>query len=111
MSQENHSIRRAEIKICAFLAQNNLPFSLADEIIPFLANTFPDSKIAQKITLGRTKATNMITRLIGPSFKKEILNIISTPGNFFSLIMDETTHLLRNNVAYVLYITIQKMRG
>lgn len=86
-------VKRAEIKICTFLAYKNLPFSLADEFIPFLAATFPDSKIAQKITLGRTKATNIITKLIGPSFLKEILKIITTPGNYFSIVMDETTDI------------------
>lgn len=92
-NHEDHAIKRAEIKICTFLANNNLPFSLSDSFIPFLANTLPDSKIARKIHLGRTKATNIVTRLVGPAFKQDIINIISTPGNFFSIIMDETTDI------------------
>ncbi|XP_063635151.1 uncharacterized protein LOC134805883 [Cydia splendana] len=88
---EDDAIKRAEVKICAFVAEHNLPISLVDDLVPFMANIYPDSTIAQKVTLGRTKATNMLTKLIAPACTYEILKVIKEPGNFFSIIMDETT--------------------
>lgn len=48
--------RPAEVKVTAFLAEHNLSLSLADSLVPFIRNTFPDSTIARQMSLGRTKA-------------------------------------------------------
>lgn len=39
--EEEEQTRRAELKLCAFIAQHNLPLSLCDNLVPFLENTFP----------------------------------------------------------------------
>lgn len=46
---EDKLIKRAKIKISAFIAEHNLPISLVDHLVPLMANIFPDSKIAQKL--------------------------------------------------------------
>lgn len=39
------NVKDAEIKLCAFLAAHNIPFSAIDDLIPCLKSAFPDSKI------------------------------------------------------------------
>lgn len=36
---------RAEIKICAFLAEHNISFKVMDHMIDMLKSAFPDSKV------------------------------------------------------------------
>lgn len=83
LTEDDQLIKRAEIKVCAFLAQHNLPFSLADSLILFMADIYPDSNIARKVTLGRTKATNTVTKLLGPDCANNLINKLKIPGTFF----------------------------
>ncbi|KAF9406904.1 hypothetical protein HW555_012882 [Spodoptera exigua] len=88
---EDELRKRAELKICAFLAHHNLSFSLMDDLIPFLKNTFTDSNTIKSISLGRTKATNTIKTVLGPILTQELIDKLKkTP---FSIIMDETTDI------------------
>ncbi|KAF9417162.1 hypothetical protein HW555_005673 [Spodoptera exigua] len=88
---EDELRKRAELKICAFLAHHNLSFSLIDDLIPFLKNTFTDSNTIKSISLGRTKATNTIKTVLGPILTQELIDKLKkTP---FSIIMDETTDI------------------
>jgi hypothetical protein len=84
-------IKRAELKLAGLLAANNLPFVLMDTLVPLLANIFPDSNIAKGLQMGRTKATAVVTQILGPEFSMELTNSIKEPGSYFSLILDETT--------------------
>lgn len=84
-------VKRAEIKLCALLASNNLPFTLMDTLLPMCKNIFPDSKIAEKLSSGRTKSTAVIKNCLGKAFLDSLNEKLKVPGNFFSLIMDETT--------------------
>ncbi|KAF9406804.1 hypothetical protein HW555_012943 [Spodoptera exigua] len=91
---EDELRKRAELKICAFLAHHNLSFSLMDDLIPFLKNTFTDSNTIKSISLGRTKATNTIKTVLGPILTQELIDKLKkTP---FSIIMDETTEISRS---------------
>lgn len=90
--------RRAELKLCALLGSNNLPFILMDTLTPLLGNIFIDSKIAQNISLKRTKATVTLKQALGDVFSTELYDQLSRPGSFFFLIMDETTD--RGTVIY-----------
>lgn len=44
-------IRRAELKLSAMLATNNLPFSLMDILIPLAKDIFTDSEIVSKLAV------------------------------------------------------------
>ncbi|KAF9424289.1 hypothetical protein HW555_000428 [Spodoptera exigua] len=88
---EDELRKRAELKICAFLAHHNLSFSLMDDLIPFLKNTLTDSNTIKSISLGRTKATNTIKTVLGLILTQELIDKLKkTP---FSIIMDETTDI------------------
>lgn len=71
--KEDELKKRAELKICAFLAQHNLPLSLADDFTSFLADVSPDSEIAKSLQLGGTKATNAIKTVLGPIITQELV--------------------------------------
>lgn len=60
-------------------------------LVPPIANICPDSKIAQKMSMGRTKATAVVNQILGAHFMKNTAKYLKAPGNFFSVIMDETT--------------------
>ncbi|XP_044744751.1 uncharacterized protein LOC123306698 [Coccinella septempunctata] len=64
-----------------------------DTLVPVLKNIFLDSKIAQSIKLKRSKATALVTESLGHNFLKILFNNLKIPGNFFSLIKDETTDI------------------
>ncbi|KAK9877177.1 hypothetical protein WA026_016925 [Henosepilachna vigintioctopunctata] len=83
--------KKTELKISAFLAQHNLSFSLMDDLILFLKDTFTDSNTIKSINLGRTKTTNAIKTVLTPIFSQELVDKLKeTP---FSIIMDETTDI------------------
>lgn len=89
--KEEELKKRAEIKLCAFLAEHNLPLMLSDALVPFLANTFPDSAIIKSVNLGRTKATNIVKTVLGPILTEELVSKLKKTT--FSIIMDETTDI------------------
>ncbi|XP_050505697.1 uncharacterized protein LOC126883968 [Diabrotica virgifera virgifera] len=90
---ENNLVKRAELKLCSLLATKDLPFLLMDTVCPLLKDIFPDSKIAQQLTVKRTKATQIVVECLGDNFLKELYEKLRVPGMFFSLIMDETTDI------------------
>lgn len=76
-------VAKMEIKICSFLAENNLPISLCEDTLSFLRSLFPRDDVLRKVTLGKQKATNTVRQVLG--FHLELLQ------KKFSLIIDETT--------------------
>lgn len=84
-------IKRAEIKCAGLIAANNLPFSLMDSLAPLCKDLFPDSKIAQGLGMKRVKTTHIVKNSLGTTFLELLHNNLREPGNYFSLIKDETT--------------------
>jgi len=85
----DQAIKRAEIKICGFLAEHNIPFNTMDHLTDVLKKAFPDSKIAEGLHLGRTKSTNIVKHVIGQNHKDELINDLKNTN--FSIIIDEST--------------------
>lgn len=82
---------RAELKLCAFIAQHNLLLSLLDHMIPILVKTFLDSATLKTVSLGRTKTTNTIIIVLGPMTTQQLASKLKATS--FSIIMDETTDI------------------
>ncbi|CAG9772286.1 unnamed protein product [Ceutorhynchus assimilis] len=59
-------VKRAELKLCGFLAEHNIAFLANDHLVPLLQDCFPDSNILKNVKLGRTKATG-VTKNVTPS--------------------------------------------
>ena len=66
-SSEKDKVSRAEIKLAAFFAEHNIALNSADH----LKDIFPDSKIAQSMTLKRSKSTYVIKE-IGKNAQQEL---------------------------------------
>ncbi|XP_031334601.1 zinc finger BED domain-containing protein 5-like [Photinus pyralis] len=83
--------KAAEIKITGFLSEHNISFNSADHLTNLIKSCFPDSKIAQGMSLGRRKATQISKHVIGACAEEEIISYLKC--NKFSLIIDESTDI------------------
>lgn len=82
-------VKSGEIKMACFLAEQNLPFSLADDLKDLIQSVAQDSKLAPELTFGRTKAHAIITNVTGKVAENQLIEILQK--NNFSLIVDEST--------------------
>ena len=80
-----------EIKLCAFIAEHNLPISLSDDFIALLKSMFPLNNTLKNVTLGKQKATNVIRQVIGFDYLQEAVSALRERK--FSVIIDETTDM------------------
>jgi hypothetical protein len=81
----------AELLLALLMAERHLPFLLADHLKGVLPRMFPDSNIAADWRLGRTKATYLITHVLGPEVKALVVELMR--ANPFFIIVDETTDI------------------
>ena len=66
-------VMAAEVKLTFFLAENHLPMAVADQASRFFKSMFPDSRIAKKITCGRTKASAVLNDAIAEDLKENLV--------------------------------------
>ncbi|KAJ8041329.1 hypothetical protein HOLleu_12119 [Holothuria leucospilota] len=88
-STSSDAISKMEIKLCSFLAENNLPLSLSDDLVALLKSLFPNDETLKGVTLGKQKATNTVRQTLGFYYMKENIDILKSRK--FSIIIDETT--------------------
>lgn len=81
-----------EIKLCAFIAEYNLPISLSDDFVEFLRSLFPLNKL-KNVTLGKQKATNVIRQVIAFDYLHLQQAVSALRERKFSMIIDKTTDL------------------
>jgi hypothetical protein len=105
------SIKRAEIKLAALVAENNLPFTVMDKLTPLIKDICPDSKIAEKLALRRTKTTTIIKQTLGSTFLELLYDKLREPGSFFSIIMDETTDVGTKKQCALSVVYFDKLTG
>lgn len=84
-------IKRAELKLAAYITLHNLPFLIMDSLPSLQKNIFEDSEICKNIHIKRKKAQQLAVGILAPTFKKELVQILHTTP--FSLIVDETTDI------------------
>lgn len=87
-------VHKAELQICAFLAEHNIPFRTVDHLVEIYSRAFPDSQIAKKIKLKRSKATGVVINVIGESEKQDLTKKLRLKK--FSLLIDEPTDVSTN---------------
>ena len=78
-----------EVKLCAFIAEPNLPISLVESFVELLKNLCPDDKALALVKLGKQKATNIIQQVLGFDYIREATRLLRLQK--FSTIIDETT--------------------
>ena len=84
-------VKKAEIKLVAFIVEHNLPFQGMDHLSDVVSTTFTDSKIAQQFSSKHTKTRSIIKNVLAKKFRNafdEILRNIK-----FSIIIDESTDI------------------
>lgn len=89
--RHNTLLKTAELNICIFLHEHNLPFLLADHLLKFLPHICPDSEVAKSLSCSRTKATYITKECLAKQQMQEISEILKI--THFSLIIDETTDI------------------
>jgi len=92
-------VAKAEIVLTAFMAEHNTPFLQADHLIECCKQMFPDSAIAQKMSLKRTKAAYVMQYGIAHFERLEVINICINQK--FSIIVDESTDVSTNQMLAV----------
>ena len=59
-NKEDQKVTAAEVRLAALLCEKNIPLSFTDSLIPVLKKCFDDSKILQRVKLGKQKCSSMI---------------------------------------------------
>ena len=73
-------------------AKEDFPFWVSDGVPQLFQRMFPDSAVAQKMTVSHTKVSYVISHGLGPYFlQKTIDNILSSPDTYYAIHFDETT--------------------
>lgn len=83
-------LKIAELRLAAHVAVHSSLCS-ADHLAPLLASTFPESNVAVGVTLGRTKCTALVSKVLGHTFREMLLEDIGEQP--YSLIIDESTDI------------------
>ena len=73
--------KRAELKICSFIAEHNISFRVMDHLSPLISETFHDSAIAKGFSCKRTKAAALTYNVLAESFKSSLQKDINASGN------------------------------
>lgn len=85
------NVKKAEIKLAAFFASNNVAFRVVDQLEPILKEIFPDSKICQDIKLKQTKCTEIINNVLCKKETNDLVNHLRKTE--FSVLLDESTDI------------------
>ncbi|CAG9790388.1 unnamed protein product [Diatraea saccharalis] len=90
-------VKKAELNMCALLAEHNLPFRIMDHMSEIINKCFSDPEVAKAYSCKRTKAAVLTYNVLKPELEKEMhadlrsCQNISTGSPMFSLIIDEST--------------------
>lgn len=90
-SKFEKEVAAAELKLCAFVAEHNLPVAIMDHLPGLIANAAPDSKIASAVKCARTKTTSVFRHVLAANYLKDL--VLHLQKNKFSLVIDESTDL------------------
>ncbi|KAL1487059.1 hypothetical protein MTO96_008362 [Rhipicephalus appendiculatus] len=83
-------ITKAEALFTMSLAVKAIPFAYADTASRTFPLMFPDSKIAESFSCGRTKASYIVSDELGPHFKSKVIDEVSWPDVYYTIQIDET---------------------
>lgn len=106
---QNRQVQDFELRLSAFFAEHNVAFQIVDHLVPLLKEIIPDSKIIQKVTLGRQKCTNIVKNVLASSVTEDLINILKV--NKFSILIDEGTDIGLNKTMCVLVRYVNPQNG
>ena len=79
-------VTKAEVYFALFVAEHNLSFSTADHFTKLCKKMFPDSKVADKFSCGRTKTRSIIFHTLAPAVNADVAHACTT--NPFTILCD-----------------------
>lgn len=85
----SETVKASELRIAAFIAEHDLPFTVAEHLPKFIQAVCPDSEIARNLKCGRTKATAVVKNVFGQESFEQLIKTLQERK--FSLIVDEST--------------------
>ena len=98
-SQRNIYKEASEVQIAAFLAEHNLPFTLARPLVHLIQSRAPknsgEQAALQQLKMSDTKCSNTVRQGLGLYFAKELVTILRERQ--FCIIPDETTDVATEN--------------
>lgn len=83
------AVKRSEIQLSAFFAENNVAFLAADRLVGVQKKIFTDSKVAQDMKLGRDKCNAIVRNVIAKVETEDLVKILRK--TLFSIMLDEST--------------------
>ena len=84
-------IAKSELLLAGYFAEHHIPFSHADHLLTLCKSAFPDSQIASKLSMKRTKISYVMQNGIAFHEKLKVTNICKESK--FSIIIDESTDI------------------
>ncbi|XP_015123437.1 uncharacterized protein LOC107045628 [Diachasma alloeum] len=90
----------AEIKIAAFCADHKMAYNALNHVSDVLKECFPDSRIAQKMAVKRTKRTAIVKNVIGETERRVLAEKLKKTK--FSILTDESTDVLATKTSCLL---------
>lgn len=81
--------KAGEVKMACFIAEHNLSFNIASHLNKLICAVCPDSKIAEQLSISRTKARAIIVNVTGQTAEENIIQMLQ--NNCFALLVDEST--------------------
>ena len=95
MIEESISLKErrklAEIRYAALIADRNIPFQTAKDILNFFQEIGKDSDVLQKMSMSRKKCTNIISNVLCPIETDRVVESIRNTK--FSIFIDETSDI------------------
>ena len=79
-------ISAAELYFTTFISKHNLPFLAADHFTKLCKVMFPDSKVAEGFSCGRTKTTAIVKFALAPALNADVIKECQT--SLFTLLCD-----------------------
>lgn len=86
---QKKQVKTAEIMLCSYIVEHNLPFKACEHLPNLLKSAFHDSEILKSVTLGKTKAAGIIKNVISKSCIEDLSCTLKSEK--FSVIIDEST--------------------
>ncbi|CAH2100904.1 unnamed protein product [Euphydryas editha] len=80
--------KKGGIKMACFIAEHNLSLNVASHLTKLIRAVCPDSKVAEELSMSRTKARAIIVNVIGETAQKNLIENLRE--NNFSLLVDES---------------------
>ncbi|XP_058811207.1 uncharacterized protein LOC131676097 [Topomyia yanbarensis] len=101
------NVNEAELKICAWALENNVPFTAVDKLTDLLRELTIDSKLLQKLKLGRTKTASVVESVIAATQHDELVEQMRS--DIFSIIVDEFTDFSSNKTLAIVVRVMDKV--